>query len=171
MTDYFYAYGTMPYDDGWAVKGHFGYKALAVSYGGTLQLFGNKGAAYDETDPSDSGISWVRLAATLEPGQNTVVLDRPVGWMAGDQIVVTTRVLRDETGQGQGQGEGQAGEPGQGVDLTGTEAVPLVSGMPAGVHVGERGEPERRHRLGRGSPGGGAGDGRRGARIRGRSGG
>jgi hypothetical protein len=90
VTDNFYAYDPMPYDDGGTVKGYFGYKVLALSYGGTLQLFGKKGATYGTVDPSNSGTSWVRLAQTLPVGGTTLVLDRPVDWEAGDQIVVTT---------------------------------------------------------------------------------
>src|SRR5262245_59124873 len=90
VTDYFYAYDPLPYDDGGVVKGYFGYKVLALSYGGTLQLFGKKGATYGTVDPSNSGTSWVRLAQTLPVGGTTLVLDRPVDWSPGDQIVVTT---------------------------------------------------------------------------------
>jgi hypothetical protein len=90
VTDFFYAYDPMPYDDGGTVKGYFGYKVLALSYGGTLELFGKKGATYGTVDPSSSGTSWVRLAQTLPVGGTMLVLDRPVDWEAGDQIVVTT---------------------------------------------------------------------------------
>src|SRR5262245_42884625 len=90
VTDYFYAYDPLPYDDGGMVKGFFGYKVLALSYGGTLELFGKKGATYGSPDPSSSGTSWVRLAQMLPVGGTTLVLDRPVDWEAGDQIVVTT---------------------------------------------------------------------------------
>jgi hypothetical protein len=96
VTDYFYAYEPLPYDDGGMVKGYFGYKVLALSYGGTLQLFGKKGATYGTVDPSNSGTSWVRLAQTLPVGESMLVLDRPVDWQPadqthpGDQIVVTT---------------------------------------------------------------------------------
>jgi hypothetical protein len=93
VTDYFYQYDPLPYDDGknsQGLQGFFGYKVLAVSYGGTLQLFGKKGGTYGTVDPSNSGTSWVRLNKTLNPGDSTLVLDRPVDWTAGDQIVVTT---------------------------------------------------------------------------------
>ncbi len=90
VTDNFYAYDPMPYDDGGMVKGYFGYKVLALSYGGTLELFGKKGATYDTVEPSNSGTSWVRLAQTLPVGGTTLVLDRPVDWEPGDQVVVTT---------------------------------------------------------------------------------
>ena len=94
VSDYFYAYRPLPYDAG-DPNGFFGYKVLAVSYGGTVQLFGRKGATTDpETGPapSDSGRSWVRLAKTLNPGDTTIYLDRKVDpdWEVGDQIVVTT---------------------------------------------------------------------------------
>jgi len=94
VSDYFYAYGTLPYDDG-DPNGYFGYKVLAVSYGGTLQLFGRKGATNDadrDPDPSYAGRSWVRLNKTSNPGDTTLVLNRKVDpdWEVGDQIVVTT---------------------------------------------------------------------------------
>ena len=90
VSDFFYQYEPLLYDDGGPVKGFFGYKVLAVSYGGTLQLFGKKGATYTTVDSSNSGTSWVRLNQTLQPGDTTLMLDRAVDWQPGDQIVVTT---------------------------------------------------------------------------------
>lgn len=92
VNDYFYAYTPLPYDDG-DPKGYFGYKVLALSYGGTLRMFGRKGATNDadrDPDPSYSGTSWVRLAKDLEPNGDTLVLNRKVDWEPGDEIVVTT---------------------------------------------------------------------------------
>ena len=90
VSDYFYQYQPLEYDDGGTIKGFFGYKVLAVGFGGTLQLFGKKGATYASVDSSNSGTSWVRLAQTLNAGGTQLVLDRPVDWQVGDQIVVTT---------------------------------------------------------------------------------
>jgi hypothetical protein len=92
VTDYFYQYDPMPYDDGGSSPGFFGYKVLAVSYGGTLQLFGKKGATYSsaEPPPSSSGTSWGRLNGTIQKGATSLVVDRPVDWQPGDRIVVTT---------------------------------------------------------------------------------
>ena len=92
--DYFYAYEPLPYDDG-DPNGFFGYKVLAVSYGGTLQLFGRKGAHDDGGQipvATDSHTSWVRLSQTLPKGGTTLLLDRKVDpdWEPGDHIVVTT---------------------------------------------------------------------------------
>jgi hypothetical protein len=95
--------------------GYFGNKVLAVSYGGTLGLFGYKGAMYavgPDQDPSYSYTSWMRLAdgSSLEAGSantpsRSLVLEmdpmglcygtRPDGavqpcWDRGDEIVVTT---------------------------------------------------------------------------------
>jgi hypothetical protein len=97
----------------------FGYKVLGVSYGGSLNLFGFKGAlplqspagatiAAGENDhcpvPTQSsldaaemrawanlsGSSWVRLDG-LNEARTQLSLDRPVkDWQAGDQIVVGT---------------------------------------------------------------------------------
>ena len=36
-----------------------------------------------------SGTSWARLGATLEANGNTIVLDREVDWLPGDEIVIT----------------------------------------------------------------------------------
>jgi hypothetical protein len=90
--DCFYGYDTLDTAD----KGnaaYFGHKVLALSYGGTLQLFGTKGATYDpmvDDDPSNTGTSWVRLAG-VAADQKTLTLSDPVAtWAAGDHIIVTT---------------------------------------------------------------------------------
>jgi hypothetical protein len=44
VNDCFYSYMPLDYDGGGTTPGYFGYKVLAVSYGGTLQLYGKKGA-------------------------------------------------------------------------------------------------------------------------------
>jgi hypothetical protein len=100
--DYFYRYGPLPFDDGKDNLGHqgfFGYKVLAVSFGGTLQLFGKKGAVYaPEPGAQDSGKSWGRLDGTIFPTDAVKSLkvaspsdtSRMVDWEVGDHIVVTT---------------------------------------------------------------------------------
>jgi hypothetical protein len=104
VRDCFYKYSPLNYDGG-DENAFFGYKVLAVSYGGILQLFGAKGAMYGDTnsmgvikDPSDSGTSWVRLNSDLKgvdssgkPQDSVITLDRPVPtWKMGDQIVLTS---------------------------------------------------------------------------------
>ena len=100
VADCFYAYHPLNFDDG-DKKAYFGYKVLAVSYGGSLQLFGAKGASYSPTvddHPENSGTSWVRLAKDLngDPtgmnlGETELTVDRGVpGWKKGDKIVVTS---------------------------------------------------------------------------------
>jgi hypothetical protein len=94
VSDFFYKYEPLTYDDG-DPNGFFGYKVLAVSYGGTLQLFGRKGAFNDGGQvpvASNSRRSWVRLSQTLQKGGATLFLDRQVNpdWEPGDEIVVTT---------------------------------------------------------------------------------
>jgi hypothetical protein len=95
--DYFYQYEPLPFDDGKDAEGnvgYFGYKVLAVSYGGTLKLFGSKGVSGDLLRPTASGTSWVRLDGTIlgtlpgVPGATSLKV-RPVTWQAGDHIVVT----------------------------------------------------------------------------------
>jgi cell migration-inducing and hyaluronan-binding protein len=125
VRDFFYQYGPLhgdgKCDDGTVFKvidgtgkcgdtstgkvGYFGNKVLAVSYGGSLVLFGSKGITYDLTvseSPDYSGSSWMRLAdgKSLDVGADSLVLERDPGtwtagyeigtWTAGDEIVVTT---------------------------------------------------------------------------------
>ena len=92
--DQFYMYHPLPRDDGDPL-GYFGYKVLAVSYGGTLRLFGKKGATYGATEcgeaaPTTSGTSWARLGATAKKGTSSLTVDRKLSLKDGDQIVVTT---------------------------------------------------------------------------------
>jgi len=86
VSDYFYQYGPLYGDDNcsdgskWAMMsgcktaageaGYFGYKVLAVSFGGTLQLFGKKGACYSDywCDPKLTHVSWTRLGRSM-PGR------------------------------------------------------------------------------------------------------
>lgn len=95
--DYFYAYTPLPLDGAdnpTHGKGYFGYKVLGVSYGGTLQLFGRKGASYTSPEcgaaPSSSGSSWARLDGSTAIGATQIKLDRPLRLQAGDHIVVTS---------------------------------------------------------------------------------
>ena len=90
--DCFYGYDSLDAAD----KGkaaYFGHKVLALSYGGTLQLLGVKGATYDtkaDDDPSSTGTSWMRLT-NVSADQKTITLSKSVTtWAAGDHIVVTT---------------------------------------------------------------------------------
>jgi hypothetical protein len=99
--------GGLPFDAG----ASFGYKVLAVTYGGSLELFGAKGvAAAYRVDPSTadaacavpaadeqhapaawaalSGASWARLDAPALAQSSTLVVDRAVDWEQGDRLVV-----------------------------------------------------------------------------------
>jgi cell migration-inducing and hyaluronan-binding protein len=122
VNDFFYQYGPL-YGDGqcsdktpWVNGkcgtpagrvGYFGYKTLAVSYGGGIFLRGFKGAVYDkdpsllvnrpdlsvEADPLSSGNSWMRLAdgKSLKTGDASLFLEKnPLTWATNDEIVVTT---------------------------------------------------------------------------------
>ena len=97
-------------------EGQFGRKTLAVSYGGSIELFGRKGVRPSlRRDPSSndahprecmipspeqqfdpaawaagSGTSWARLDADALKGQTSLTLDRSVDWAAGDKVVLTT---------------------------------------------------------------------------------
>jgi cell migration-inducing and hyaluronan-binding protein len=99
VTDCFYRYQALDPSDQTINKGaYFGHKVLAISYGGTLQLFGKDGATYadheistcEEDDPACTGTSWLRLKGTLKPGATTLVVDGEVNWQDQDHIVVTT---------------------------------------------------------------------------------
>ena len=81
VTDYFYQYQPLMFDDksvigkkGNTDYGYFGYKTIGVSYGGTVQLFGEKGATIEAnaipSNPLMTGTSWVRLdqSVPLMPG-------------------------------------------------------------------------------------------------------
>lgn len=103
-------YGDLNFD-----HGPFGYKVLAVSYGGSLRLFGARAhptadvlATADQTSkcrvPTESGLdekearawarltgsSWTRLDGQQDDGKDTLLtLDRVVhDWTVGDEIVV-----------------------------------------------------------------------------------
>ncbi len=101
--------GGLPFDAG----APFGYKVLAVTYGGSLELFGAKGvAATDRTDPSLpdttcavptpsaqddptawaalSGGGWARLDATAPAASSSIAIDRVVNWQQGDKLVVAS---------------------------------------------------------------------------------
>ncbi len=92
--DCFYQYEPLDaHDKAARAKAYFGHKVLAVSYGGTLNLYGNKGTIYDpatDANPANTGISWARLAKIAG---NQLTLDlRPgqaLNWKPGDEIVVT----------------------------------------------------------------------------------
>lgn len=94
----------------------FGFKSFAVSYGGSVELFGKKGVAdafrthpdapnarvrmcavpppAQQFNPqawaNGSGASWARLNASVGVGAGQLTLDRPVDWAKDDQIVLTT---------------------------------------------------------------------------------
>lgn len=104
--DFFYQYGPLYGDkaltDG--KVGYFGTKTLAVSYGGTLDLAGSKGACHDidieegnfpcygvnNADPLRSGPSWTRLAADLRKDEGVLRTEDVLRAAKGDEIVVTT---------------------------------------------------------------------------------
>ena len=79
------------YDDPSVSTLYFGRKTLAVSYGGTLQLFGKKGSTFDGLTPvaSNTGKSWRRLATNLASNGDTFDVDGAVDWQENDHIVIT----------------------------------------------------------------------------------
>ena len=90
--DCFYPYDSFDTADS-GKAAYFGHKVLAISYGGTIQFLGVKGATYStqvDNDPSQTGQSWVRLAG-ISSDMKTLTLSAAVPtWRMGDHIVVTT---------------------------------------------------------------------------------
>src|SRR6516162_7644412 len=92
VDDCFYQYGVFDNND---IQGaYFGHKVLALSYGGTINLSGYKGAqGGNDADPSVTGSSWMRLNATLKGGgteSSLQVSGMPADWRKNDNIVVTS---------------------------------------------------------------------------------
>jgi hypothetical protein len=115
--DYFYQYGPL-YGDGACNDrtvfengkcgspegkvGYFGKKVLAVSFGGTLDLKGWKGACYGKEDCGELGLnvddplrsapSWTRLREDLAPDPDPpeLMTEHILRAEEGDEIVVTT---------------------------------------------------------------------------------
>ena len=90
--DFFYAYHPLFHDDG-DHGAYFGNKVIGVGYGGSLQLYGKKGACTSNCDkPQTTGQSWVRLTKSIDKNTSdrTFTVSSPVDWKKGDQIVVTT---------------------------------------------------------------------------------
>jgi hypothetical protein len=90
--DCFYGYDALDTQDAGQPK-YFGHKVLALSYGGTIQMFGTKGASYDtqvDGDPSNTGTSWVRLAGVSSGGTTLTLSTLVPTWGVGDHIMVTT---------------------------------------------------------------------------------
>jgi hypothetical protein len=106
VDDCFYQYQPLNFDNGDA-NAFFGYKVLGVSFGGTLQLFGAKGATYCATypcptnpldpalNPANLGTSWTRLDTTLtgSGSEKLLVISDPTGairnsWAIGDKIIL-----------------------------------------------------------------------------------
>lgn len=120
VPDFFYRYGPLhgdgkcsdgsvwsseaPCDDKGKQVGYFGYKVLAVSYGGSLELWGAKGSCNSLgcSNPQLTHPSWTRLDGSVAAGggagsDDPLVVAGPsndhpenLHVEAGDQIVVTT---------------------------------------------------------------------------------
>lgn len=107
---FFEGYNALNYDySSNDIPNYFGYKVFAVSYGGSVQLFGRKGVAKEDLVPQGqttcdtpanqydvdewaklSGQSWARLDQTVAAGDTTLTLDRAVDWSEGDRLVIGT---------------------------------------------------------------------------------
>ncbi len=98
VNDCFYSYEALdPSDQSSNPTAYFGHKVLALSYGGTMQLFGKKGASYtgqpgacSTTDNSCTGTSWVRLQGSVKPNATSIVVAGAVDWQHYDNIVITS---------------------------------------------------------------------------------
>jgi len=91
VDDCFYQYGMFDSND--LPNAYFGHKVLALSYGGTINLSGYKGAqGGNDNDPSITGSSWMRLNGTLKGNgseNSLMVSGMPSDWQPKDYIVVT----------------------------------------------------------------------------------
>ena len=120
IDDCFYQYDATPFDNGKPANsvqpfGYYGYKVIGVGYGGNLQLYGKRGATYDNLSPlasNSTGTSGERLdncasgtgpscaSGVLKAGATQIVLSQKVDWQVGDNIVVSgTDYLPDHAEQ------------------------------------------------------------------------
>ncbi len=83
IKDYFYQYNKLPTDDDLGERAYFGRKALAVSYGGTLRMFGKKGAT---SAKMLEHLKIARLKKPVKKGDKHVELNKFVDWKAGMRI-------------------------------------------------------------------------------------
>src|SRR5262249_30871543 len=109
VKDCFYPYDAMTFDNGKPNTGsqdfgYFGYKVIGLGYGGTLQLYGKKGATYDTSGvPSSTEPIWARLnncisgntdkfcnQGVLQPGATLLTLSSGADWQPNDNIVVSS---------------------------------------------------------------------------------
>ncbi|HLI64277.1 MAG TPA: hypothetical protein VKV05_12830 [Terriglobales bacterium] len=92
VDDCFYQYGKLDSQD--SDNMYFGHKVLALSYGGTINFSGYKGAqGGDDNNPAVTGSGWMRLQATLTGNgseQSLQVSGMPADWQHNDFIVVTS---------------------------------------------------------------------------------
>lgn len=148
VDDCFYPYSAIDYDDG-DPNGYFGTKVLGVGYGGTLQLFGQKGAQYPTAvalPAWNSGTSWARLSQNVAGGTSgsTIVLDRAVPyWAVNDHIVVTSTdylpghaeemVITAKQADNKTLTVERADSPGSGFQYVHNDKQYDISGLPAGV--------------------------------------
>jgi len=87
VKDYFYRYENLPtypagsegFKDG---DYYFGRKTLAVSYGGTIQMFGKKGATYGEMEKA------AILKFPIAKGATTIELNSFADWKPGEKILI-----------------------------------------------------------------------------------
>ena len=77
VNDCFYQYDIFDSYKNDGKGAYFGHKVLALSYGGTINLSGYKGAqGGDDSNPAVTGSSWMRLNATLNGGENLLHCQR-----------------------------------------------------------------------------------------------
>ena len=90
VNDCFYQYDVFDKND--APGAYFGHKVIALSYGGSIEMSGYKGAqGGDDSNPAVTGSSWMRLNATLKGGENSLtVTGMPADWQPNDNLVVTS---------------------------------------------------------------------------------
>ena len=86
ISDYFYKYENLPTyreSDGFAEGDYyFGRKVLAVAYGGTIRMFGRKGATYGDVEKA------ALLKKPVKKGDTTLELSRFADWKPGQKILI-----------------------------------------------------------------------------------
>ncbi len=92
IEDYFYQYQKLPTDNDLGERAYFGRKVIALSYGGTIQMFGKKGATYEKDlsslNPMEADVSRVFFYnKPLTRGASHFDINRVIDWGKGHPVL------------------------------------------------------------------------------------